>query len=397
MQLDLPTLMVMQSFAMASAGAVLLIAWLQNRTVSVLAWWGCAHISAAAGILCLMLGFTLHQPAWLGLGGTLLSFQSALIWKATRAINSKSTPFILALIGPVAVGFTGGIPGIREFGGSLALTMGAAYILAAAATLWLGRTERLAARWPLCILAAVHGTALLIGTYSTLTGTTGQDSVPAITSPFGFIYFESIIFALGTAVFILALFKERSEAAGRMAARIDPLSGIANRTGFMETGEKVVERCGRSDLPASVMMFDLDRFKTINDTFGHGVGDDVIRKFCQITAAALRPNDVFGRLGGEEFAVVLPGSSIETAYVRAERICACFAANCRFIGSHRVEATVSCGVSVRSSAEQTLTALLEDADAALYSAKSMGRNRVRRADADQPKPQGGKVTMIRVA
>jgi diguanylate cyclase (GGDEF)-like protein len=61
------------------------------------------------------------------------------------------------------------------------------------------------------------------------------------------------------------------------------------------------------------MMFDLDRFKAINDTHGHAVGDAVIRKFCEVTAAALRPNDVFGRIGGEEFAVVLPGSSIEAA------------------------------------------------------------------------------------
>ena len=68
------------------------------------------------------------------------------------------------------------------------------------------------------------------------------------------------------------------------------------------------------------MMFDLDRFKTINDTHGHAAGDAVIRRFCENTIAALRPNDVFGRLGGEEFAVVLPGSGIEAAHVRAERI-----------------------------------------------------------------------------
>jgi len=395
MQLDLPTLMVMQSFAMACAGVVLLMAWLQNRVVSVVALWGCAHISAAGGILSLMLGFTLHQPAWLGLGGILLSFQSSLIWKATRTIDSKPAPFILALLGPVIVGLGGGIPGVREFAGSLALTMGAAYILAAATTLWLGRTERLAARWPLIILSAAHGTALLIGTYTTLTGSTGQDSVPAITSLFGFIYFESIIFALGTSVFVLALLKERNEAAGRMAAHIDPLTGIANRAGFMENAERVVERCRRNDLPTSVMMFDLDRFKTINDTYGHAVGDGVIRKFCEITAIALRPNDVFGRLGGEEFAVVLPGSSIEAAYVRAERIRASFAASCRFVGNRQVDATVSCGLSMRSNAEQTLMALLENADAALYCAKFEGRNRVKRAD--QPKQDSTLSTVIRVA
>jgi diguanylate cyclase (GGDEF)-like protein len=219
--------------------------------------------------------------------------------------------------------------------------------------------------------------------------------VPPITSLFGFIYFESIIFALGTSVFILALFKERNEAAGRMAARIDPLSGIANRAGFMENAGRVLERCRRDNAPVSVMMFDLDWFKAVNDRHGHAIGDDVIRKFCEITAAALRPNDVFGRLGGEEFAVVMPGSSIEATYVRAERIRTSFAANCRFVANHQVDATVSCGLAVSSNTERTLSALLEDADAALYCAKAEGRNRIKRAD--QPKPEGGKSTVIRVA
>jgi hypothetical protein len=87
MQLDLPTLMVMQSFALACAGMVLLAAWSQNRTIPALALWGIAHIIAAGGILSLMLGFTSQQPIWLGLGGGLLSFQSALVWKAARNLG----------------------------------------------------------------------------------------------------------------------------------------------------------------------------------------------------------------------------------------------------------------------------------------------------------------------
>jgi diguanylate cyclase (GGDEF)-like protein len=241
----------------------------------------------------------------------------------------------------------------------------------------------------------LHAAALLIGTYSTVSGSTGQDVVPSITSLFGFIYFESIIFAVGTSVFILALVKERNEAAGMTAGRTDALTGIANRASFLESAGRVLERCRRDSAPVSVMMFDLDRFKAVNDRHGHAAGDAVIRKFCEIITAALRPNDVFGRMGGEEFAVVLPGSSIESAYVRAERMRASFAASCRFAGNRQVDATVSCGLSVSLYAEQTLTALLEDADTALYCAKSEGRNRVKRAD--QSKPDGGLSTVIRVA
>ena len=394
MNLDLPTLMVMQSFAMACAGAVLLIAWSQNR-ISALAIWGIAHLSASGGIIFLMLGVTLHQPIWSAAGGGLLSLQSGLIWKAARNIESKRAPLVFALLGPAVVSFAGGVPILREAPGSLALAMGAAYVIAAAISLWLGRKERLTARWPLIILAGVHGTALLVGIYSTLNGSTGQDTVPSLTSIFGFIYFESIIFALGTAVFVLALLKERNEAASMAAARTDSLTGIANRATFLENAERVLQRCRHDGAPVSVMMFDLDRFKAVNDRHGHAVGDAVIRKFCDAAAAALRPSDVFGRMGGEEFAVVLPGSSVEAAAVRTDRIRVSFAESCRMLGDRHVDATVSAGVAGSSNAEASLDALLQYADAALYGAKTEGRNRVKRAD--QPQPANVRSNVFRVA
>jgi diguanylate cyclase (GGDEF)-like protein len=394
MNLDLPTLMVMQSFALACAGAVLLFAWLQNRVVSALAFWGLANILAAAGILALMLGVMFRQPAWSAIGGVLLPFQASLMWKAARTIDAKPAPFILFL-GPLIVGVAGGLPGLRDATAALSLTIGTAYTFAAAMTLWLGRRERLAARSPLIILSALHGTALLIGTYSTLTGSTGHDSVPSLTSLFGFIYFESIVFALGTSVFILALVKERNEAISKAAARTDSLTGIANRVAFLESAARVLERCRRDAAPVSVMMFDLDRFKAINDRHGHAVGDAVIRTFCEIAAAALRPNDVFGRVGGEEFAAVLPGSSMEAACLRAERIRISFAEDCRFVGGRQVNATVSGGVSVSANAEHTLEALLEYSDVALYAAKADGRNRIKRAD--QPSSGRGSSNIFHAA
>src|SRR5471032_421245 len=199
MQLDLPTLMVMQSFALTCAGAGLVFAWLQNRIVSALALWGFANIIAAAGILALMLGVTLHQQAWLAIAGILLPFQYGLIWKAARTIDSKTASPVLVVLGPVVVALAGSVPGLNNIAGSLSLIAGAIYSIATATTLWPGK-ERLAARWPLIVLSAVHASALFIGTYSTFIGSTSQDIVPSLTSVFGFIYFESIIFALGTSV-----------------------------------------------------------------------------------------------------------------------------------------------------------------------------------------------------
>jgi diguanylate cyclase (GGDEF)-like protein len=378
MSLDLPTLMIMQSFAMACSGALLCFAWMQNRSATVWGLWGIANIIAAAGIIALMLGATFHLVVWSTIGGCLMQAQAGLIWKAARLIEWKRTPLPIALAGSLLVGL--GSPFLQSLTGLLALAGGAAYALATAAELWAGRQEQLTARWPLIVLSTVHGTALLIGTYSTLVGSTGEDSVPALMSLFGFIYFESIIFALGTSVFVFALVNERKEVAARAAASRDCLTGIANRAAFLETAKPVLESCRRSQTPVSVIMFDLDRFKEINDQYGHSLGDAVLKKFCDAATAALRQTDLFGRMGGEEFAAVLPAASIEVALLRAERIRLSFASDCQFVRGHRVNATVSGGVSVSIEGDRKLDALLEEADAALYRAKADGRNRVVRAD-----------------
>ena|ERR1700675_2049347 len=107
MHLDLPSLMAMQSFVAACAGAVLLIAWIQNRRLVALALWGLADILAATGIFSLMLGSAVRQPVWSAVGGALLVLAQGLIWKAARAFDARSAPLLLALIGVVLVGIAG--------------------------------------------------------------------------------------------------------------------------------------------------------------------------------------------------------------------------------------------------------------------------------------------------
>jgi diguanylate cyclase (GGDEF)-like protein len=247
----------------------------------------------------------------------------------------------------------------------------------------------LPARLPLAILLVIHAFVLLLGAYVILDGSRERYEVPPLLSWFGLIHFESIIFAVGTAAFVLALVKERGEFLSRIAANTDPLTGIASRASFMDSASRVLERSTRDGAPVSVMMFDLDRFKTINGTHGHAVGDAVIRKFCEVTAAALRPTDVFGRIGGEEFAVALAGSSIDAALVRAD-IRMAFADSCKQVGGCQVNATVSCGVSANHHNSETLATLLGQSDIALYCAKSQGRNRVQHEPvASQRRPARG--------
>jgi diguanylate cyclase (GGDEF)-like protein len=394
MHLDLLTLVAMGSFVAICAGAVLLVAWSQNRKTLTLALWGSADIVGAAGIASLMLAAALNQPAWALFGSVSLALAPGLIWKAARTFDAKPALLIFALLGAVVVGVAGTIPGLRFAAGSLSLVFSAVYMLATATSLWLDRNEMLKARWPLIVLTALHALVLLIGLYSSLNGSLGLGELPPIMSLFGFIHFESIVFNLGTAVFVLALIKERSEAVSDRNARIDSLTGIANRAAFMEAAGRVLELCRRENAPVSVIMCDLDRFKLINDTHGHGIGDAVIKKFSEISTDTLWPNDVFGRIGGEEFAMLLPRASIEAAQARAERIRASFAEACYFVEDRQVNATVSCGLSISVNAEETLSELLKHADLALYRAKTEGRNRVR---ADHYKSHLSETNVIRVA
>ena len=152
MHFDLPTLVAMGSFVAASAGTVLLIAWSQNRKIRALAIWGLANIVDALGILCLGLGPALGQPIFAVVASSLLVLAPGPMWKAARTFEKKPAPLALALIGPLVVVVASAIPGTRGVAGFLSLAAASFYLIAAAAALWLGRREKLPARWPIVIL-----------------------------------------------------------------------------------------------------------------------------------------------------------------------------------------------------------------------------------------------------
>jgi diguanylate cyclase (GGDEF)-like protein len=395
MHIDVPTVMAVNSFVAICSATVLLFTWSMDRKTPALAAWGIAFICFAGGLASLMLGAALHEPGMTRIGATMMVLAHGLIWRAARVLDGKPAPLIVVLVGAIVVTIVGVALGARPLTASLDLAAGACYMLFATITLWRGRSEKLFMRWPIVVVLAVHSSILLIGTYSTYFNLTPQDQVPSVISLFGLVYLDSVIFVLGASVFVLLLIKERIELAGKIAASIDPLTGIANRAGFFVKAERVMERCRREAAPASMIMFDLDEFKTINDSFGHAVGDAVLRAFCKIVTDALRPNDVFGRIGGEEFAAILPGSSIEAARARANAIRADFAESSRVMLGNPVNATVSGGVAVSPDATSTVGALLELADEALYAAKANGRNRI--SCAERTKSEDDMSNVVRVA
>ncbi len=159
----------------------------------------------------------------------------------------------------------------------------------------------------------------------------------------------------------------------------DPLTGALNRGAWHKRLEQLTENHREDNgqaKPLSVLFFDIDLFKLINDSLGHGVGDDCLRAVSRTVGEELRGGDVLGRVGGEEFAVVLPGARRIHAIAVAERIRTAVQARCHSVGEEVVELTVSIGAAEYLGADEALEALIERADRAMYSAKDSGRNMV---------------------
>lgn len=168
---------------------------------------------------------------------------------------------------------------------------------------------------------------------------------------------------------------ERAAVAQRLA-NTDPLTGLANRRSTFDWLDRLLVGCSEAGEPLSVLMFDIDRFKRINDTLGHQIGDEVLCRVAELARRELRAEDLLGRIGGEEFICLLPGITAPVAAILAERLRRAVANG---TGSDNLPvATISIGVAVYRSGD-TAHDMIARADAALYGAKEAGRNQVREA------------------
>ena len=164
------------------------------------------------------------------------------------------------------------------------------------------------------------------------------------------------------------------------AASHDPLTHVLNRGGFMQRADALLATPQLMRRPLAVLMMDIDFFKKVNDSYGHAAGDTVLTNFARVAEGCLRGGDLLGRLGGEEFAVLLPGCSEEDARIIAQRVCDAFARHSVAVGDGKLlNSTVSIGVHCAADAGTPVETMLSRADAALYKAKQSGRNRVESA------------------
>src|SRR5260370_21746317 len=151
-----------------------------------------------------------------------------------------------------------------------------------------------------------------------------------------------VLYAVGTVFIIFMLVSDRTVRAHKTAASVDPLTGMFNRRGVAEATSRMIEREAGAGRPATVMIFDIDHFKSINDRFGHPAGDEVLKVFASVVTNSLRISDLSGRIGGEEFAALVP-CTIEEAVNAAERIREAFETCVIGVAGGPVVTTVSIG------------------------------------------------------
>ena len=170
--------------------------------------------------------------------------------------------------------------------------------------------------------------------------------------------------------------QKQTEAALRDLARHDPLTGIANRRYFFERAKQEFARTKRYRTPLSIAEMDIDHFKQINDRYGHAAGDEVLKSFCSASQRLIRETDLFARIGGEEFAVLLPDTGLDGATRLAERLRRAVADSKLSLSAGEISYTISIGVATLRSADTGAEDCLRRADSAMYRAKQNGRNRV---------------------
>jgi diguanylate cyclase (GGDEF)-like protein len=256
------------------------------------------------------------------------------------------------------------------------------YTWLTACEFWRGRSEPLVSRWPAILMLFAHGALFLLRTPLVLMLPWAPGSQVHESVWLTVLSFEALLFTIAIAFILLAMAKERIEYRHRTAAMVDSLTGIANRRAFLLDGDELMKRHAWDPCPAAVLVIDLDHFKSINDRFGHAIGDRVLQVFAEAVKGNLRSCDLIGRLGGEEFAAVLYNISRDRALVVAERIRESFAAAALDVDGRPVLATVSIGVVVNQDGPLDVPNLLAQADQALYHAKERGRNRVEIATVD---------------
>jgi len=380
LSLDVGTLFVIAICVTLLLGLLLLLAWSQER-IPALAWWGVAYLIGAFSGAIWRFGDLIGPTLPAGIANILLFVTVGMIWSAARLFHGRPVRWGVMFLGAAVWSLAWMFPAFAHSAASRILVSSfivAGYTFLIAVELWRERRKSLIRRWPALFVPMLHGAIFL---FPVALATLSHDDNVFRGVAGGWVaafVIEVVLYVVGAAFIVLILAKDRTARFYKTAAATDPLTGVLNRRGFLQGATIVMERNRGSMGPISVLAFDLDHFKSINDRWGHAVGDTVLQLFATVVRKTMRADDVIGRFGGEEFVAILPGTLADAAAV-AERVRAAFAAAGLEFGGRQIAATVSVGVACGSPSAAVET-LIARADEALYRAKMNGRNRVEAPD-----------------
>ncbi len=379
MGLDVNTLFQVTVYVEAMLGLLLLFAWVQNSQIHAVAWWGGAHLLRAGSVMLFGLYGSVSDGISIDLANAVLLTAFAVTWTGARVFDGREPRPLYLLGGGVLWILLSRMPWFADsMDAKVLLSSGiiTAYTWATAYEFWRGRSEPLVSRWPAIFMLFAHGALFLLRTplSQVLPWTPGNMVFESVWLTV--LSFEALLFTIAIAFILLAMAKERTELRHKTAALVDPLTGIANRRAFLEEVNALSQRRGAALRPVAVLLADLDHFKSINDKHGHAVGDRAIQMFAEVASAKLGSCDLIGRLGGEEFAILLCDCGRERSLAIAERIRLSFENAAAVVDGRPVRGTVSIGMVTTEAGFIDVPALLGRADEALYCAKERGRNRV---------------------
>jgi len=377
---DFGTLFVVAICVTALLGLFLLFAWTQER-IRALAWWGAAYLIGAVSGVLWRFGDMLGPALPANLSTILLFVAVGLIWSGARLFHGRSVRWVVTLFGAAFWLSASFVPAFTQSAASRIVVSSlivAGYTFLTAAELRRERRKSLIRRWPAAFVPTLHGAIFLFPVALAAFSPDGGGMHNHARGWIAVFTIEILLYVVGTAFLVLILAKDRTVHAYKTAAATDPLSGLLNRRGFFDAAAIIMGRNRRSMAPVSVLAFDLDHFKSINDRYGHAGGDAMLQLFATVARQTLRASDAIGRLGGEEFVALLPSTQAEAA-IAAERVRLAFAAASIVRDGQQIAATVSIGVAC-GSPTTAIDTLIDHADAALYCAKTNGRNRIEMAE-----------------
>ncbi|MED5606906.1 GGDEF domain-containing protein [Pseudomonas sp. JH-2] len=375
MSLSLPTLLLVDLYILALVGVLMFFAWYGGRREPTLGYMaGMLLLGALSTFLIALRSFGLEMLAIVA-GNVVVMLSCALLWTSMRVFAGRApywpgvaagaVLWLLLCLWPAFLHTM-----VARIQVHSALTV--VYCLLAAAELWRSRRRLEVPLRPTLALLLFHAGFYTLRIFVDRGAVPGEPS-GTYTTLFTLLVFETMLVAVGLAFTTLTMVKDRAELKFRSAALSDPLTGIGNRRAFMDSGERLLRLCAERGEPVALLVCDLDNFKRLNDAYGHPVGDRALQEFSRITASRMRRQDVFGRIGGEEFACLLTRAGTEAACQVAERIRREFA-EVPFVGEGLF--SVSIGVATSEEGGYELARLLSLADQALYLAKAKGRNRI---------------------